>query len=257
MELKIPKSYSIKIGKSARELNLECVGLKKTDNGILLLNNEQMLSKGVKIEYTINNDEEYKTYIINNYSKIVKSGFICKEFKCNITTKYILPILFEDKTSILYDHNLINGYIKCNKYHGEFTGDLIHLVFRYYPFKYYSTIIDYLKTLKSNTIEFIDCGKSKDGRFDILSFMIKSKLNSSELRKIINGKYNKITEYSKNKILKFHNLDVNSNLAGELFNTEKYMLKHCNKYGITIKDIPSDFNFKKKPIMEDEIWLND
>jgi len=120
------------------------------------------------------------------------------------TTKFILPLLFDEKTKYheLFTNFFINAYIAdmANKE----NDDKIHLLFADYP------SLSLTQKLSNLITEY----KYKDGY--VLVYPLAIELEE-DYEKIIKGEYSTISEKSKNRILSFWEEDQTSLLWGVLY----------------------------------------
>jgi|GEM_PF-3078534 hypothetical protein len=129
------------------------------------------------------------------------------------TTKFILPLLFDDETKyhVLLQNLFINAYI-ADMSHQE-NDDNIHLLFADYP----------SLTFQKNLTDPISEYRYKDGY--VLVYPLNKKWNK-DYEKIIRSEYSKISEHAKERILTFWDEDDTSVLYGILYKKKKYLQKY-------------------------------
>ena len=189
--------------------------------------------------------EIYSTEYKSNQIELKSNQILITEFNLTETTIFIVPLMFS-KSTLLFDNNFINGYIGYNKLNHK-IGKMIHLIFRWTPFDYYDNYITLFKT----TYNSVNHSKSKDGRFDILSFNVESKTIQNSILKMLRGEFIKFPKQHKEKITKFHNLLKIDELHQMLYNSKEYkqnLAKHLNV------SISKELSCREIPDMKKEIW---
>lgn len=141
---------------------------------------------------------------------------VLKFTKYTNTTKFILPLLFDNNTRYheLLDNFFINAYIAdmANKE----NDDKIHLLFADYP----------SLTLTQKLPDPISEYKYKDG-FVLIYPLIPEW--EEDYNKIITGEYSTISEKAKNQLLYFWEEDNTSLLWGVLYKEENTLREYFNK----------------------------
>jgi bifunctional N-acetylglucosamine-1-phosphate-uridyltransferase/glucosamine-1-phosphate-acetyltransferase GlmU-like protein len=156
---------------------------------------------------------------------------VLKFNKYTNTTKFILPLLFEDNTNyhILFNNFFINAYIAdmANKE----NDDKIHILFADYP------SLSIQKILPEPITEY----EYKDGF--VLVYSLDPKW-SKDYNKIIQSRYSHISELAKDRILSFWEEDNTSVTWGVLYKKGDTVQKYLKK--ITHDETNTPWNRSKE-----------
>lgn len=214
-----------------------------------------------KIEFSVNDKIElgqrinfihpgtdYETYYVSNFMyKEDKVRFRINEFEDNTSSVYILPFLGIKKEYLLMDTCFINCYVQHYNFNHN-VGEYLYLIYRYLPESFYAKFVDAIQK-QPNCINYIK--NENDKRFDCFIFKInENKVNDIKL--LLKGKYSKITEESKQQILKFHNqTNPESPLAQILYKGHLRKNELEERFGCIL---PDNIDYDNKPNINEEVW---
>ena len=141
---------------------------------------------------------------------------VLKFTKYTNTTKFILPLLFDEKARYheIFNNFFINAYIAdmANKE----TDDRIHLLFADYP------SLKIQQTLPDTITEY----EYKDGFVLIYPLALEWE---EDYEKLIRGEYSTISEKAKNRILSFWEEDNTTLMWGVLYKEGKSVQKYVQE----------------------------
>lgn len=211
------------------------------------LSNSTIFNLGDKIDVKINTNPEYNTYYTIKYIyKEDSQTVLINEFELNASSTYVLPLLNLKPDYLLLEENFINCYVK----HYDFKstlGEVVFLIYRYLPIKYYSQFVEAMKKQKG----FSFYQKEVDNRFDCFMFKMPEQI-THDIQQIMAGKFSSISEESKKKILFFHR-QTNSDsplyqilYKGELRRIELETALACY--------LPENLDYADKPDINKEEW---
>lgn len=209
---------------------------------------EIQLGDKISLEYP---GASYETYYVTNFIyKEDKTRFRINEFEDNVSSTYILPLIKIKKEHLLIETTFINCYLQHYKFQHN-IGEYVYLIYRYLPLPFYAKFIEILQK-QNGCISYF---REVDKRFDCFVFKIdESKIKDIKL--ILKGKYSKISDESKQLILKFHNqtnpeAPINQILyKGNLRRNELIEYFKCSSSDL------DNVDFDNVPKLEEESWLN-
>jgi hypothetical protein len=204
------------------------------------------LGDKVKVCFSLKG-RHYNTYYVVNYMYKEDSNTIkVNEFENNISTTYLLPLLEINSNYLLINENFIGAYVKHHE-HNYKLGNYLYIIYRFMPFEYYSKFAN----IMSNRENCLLYKKDKDKRFDIFIFELDKKYHKDS-NLILDGKFSKISEDSKDRILHFHNqVNEESPLHQILYRGK---LRRNELMEILDMDIPEDYELTEKPNIINETW---
>lgn len=213
----------------------------------IIINDDNLIKLGDKLplKLTDKNKVEYSTYYIAN--KIYKNKpaeFQINEFDLNETSIFVTPLVLLTNDLANLDC-FINSYIRHYKYE-NYIGDQLYFIYRYSPFDYYDKIVSYFK----NHPRFVEYFKDQDKRFDVFTIEIP-KQYTNDVKLLMKGKFSKISNNAKMKILSYHKLGINSPIYDVLYRTDKLKKEKEKELGVII---PDDIDLRSIPSLEKEIW---
>jgi len=153
------------------------------------------------VSYEINAFEIFD----NNTIEIITNNF-------NISTRFILPLLGGNRETFLYNKYLMNCYLgdKTNTTY-ESKNPRLFLQYRFFPYQ------EYLQFEETITKSKRYIGKYDRDEKTVIFVMELPNSLYDDFKFIINGQYSKLSKNSKNQILNFHNLTVDSLTAKALY----------------------------------------
>ena len=133
----------------------------------------------------------------------------------------VMPMLNGDKRLYMYDKLLLNCFIGENQ-------DTLVLVYRFSAEAVFLKFESALKSFKN----FIKC--SDPNEYSVLFEFSIPKKYTQNFKYFLEGKYSKFDPEYKMKILKFHGLDVDSQISEILFKLESRKLALEKKLNVTL-----------------------
>jgi hypothetical protein len=213
----------------------------------IIFNKNNKISIGDTISTEIETvTRKYQSIYKVNYLEMYKNMLFIHEFKSNMSTKYILPLLGFNKDQMLIGLGLINCYLGHYNYKHD-PGEYIYLIYKHSPTKFYQIFSDAIK--KQRNFSYME--KDKDNRFDCFVFKTNP-LFVEDVNILLTGKYSKISEDAKTKILKYHGSlhqdnELNQILyKGELRKTQLEKTLNCK--------IPDNIDYDEMPLLVNEVW---
>ncbi len=160
---------------------------------------------------------------INTIDTTTPSKCILRVANRTKASMLVMPMLNGDKRLYMYDKLLLNCFIGENQ-------DTLVLVYR---FSAEAVFLKFESALKS----FRNFIKSSDpNEYSVLfEFSIPEKY-SQNFKYFIEGKYSKFDSEYKMKILNFHNLNIDSQIAEILFKSESRKLALEKKLNVTLEE---------------------
>ena len=171
-----------------------------------------------------------KRYKINIIKQIFVGNVILYELIVSERTKstlFVLPMLGGERKLYFYDNLLINCFIGLPDHEGciallyRWSGDPLFDKFEKALKKFSNYITDYVPDKHSELIMFV---------FDVPKKHIKN------YKKFLNGKYSELSAEYKENTLKFHGLDITSQLGQILFQSEKRRIKLENTLNVKLSE---------------------
>tara|TARA_Y100000004_G_C8929422_1_gene419222 strand:+ start:825 stop:1571 length:747 start_codon:yes stop_codon:yes gene_type:complete len=184
--------------------------------------------KVIALEQTISiKNKSYKVNIIkqNFVSDIVLYELLVAER--TKSTLFALPMLGGERKLYFYDNLLINCFIGVPDHEGciallyRWSGDPLFHKFEAAVKEFSNYIDSYVPDENMEFIMFL---------FDV------PKRHTTNYKKFINGEYSKLTARYKEDILKFHGLDITSQLGQIIFKSEKRKLMLENTLNMKLDD---------------------
>jgi len=234
------------------DMHLKCKAINMGEFRIILQNSNYKIIKDnkkiIKIEtenvniekgdeITISNNGYDIKYIIRELSMYPKYPNIifCKENVYNTTTLFILPLLFENKSLSSFINNkdgyLINSYFKCDFINKMHDNDLF-LLLKYSTSERFK-IQESLFIKNKHFVASHDIHK----QYVLYEFKIPEEF-SKDVNLLINGKYSKISEYSKKKICSFHGNTIDGMLINKVLYRSKELIKfYEDEFDCSMKDV--------------------
>jgi len=194
---------------------------------------EEDFKLNIKDKITVDG-QEYIVNLIEDWDDM----FHIIEAPITKTTQFILPMLGKSFSYFDINGNLYNSYIsKSYSY--------LYLV---YKFSKDSNYLDLEERLENHSgfIEKMDPNSS----LVVFKFEIPKKY-WEEVKLVMKGKYSKLSTITKNLILSFHNLGINSRTYKTLFRDKKF--KELLETELEC-DLPDDAELMTKPNLKEEIW---
>jgi len=116
---------------SARIVRLTTTGKIDHTEDTILINNNPVYKIGDKVTFDVElgDHKKFKTSIILRKFKKWHKGFFLFEEPLNNTSIFIVPLLFKDMESCLYQRNLMNSYVQSSHLDAE-DGDVLHPKYR-------------------------------------------------------------------------------------------------------------------------------
>ena len=202
----------------------------------LELPNDLVISLGETIPIK---NKKYKVNIINKLyigNTLIYELHVAKQTKSNI---FILPMLSGERKLFFYDSHLINTFIGLQDHEG-----CIALLYRWSGDPLFLKFENALKQFRN----YID---SQDIANDLILFIfdIPNK-HTNNYKNFIEGKYSEFTPIYKTQLLKFHGMNIDSQIGQILFRSEKRKKRLEHTLGTDLKDNAELFS-----IIEPEIEI--
>lgn len=180
----------------------------------------------------------YINYTLNEVSYISRGVYDCVEEPINKSTIFILPLLGNNHVYFDYSYSLYNAQVSED----------YKFIYLKYKFTKSNTYLDLEQKLQTHPLyqDFFDI----DSEYVVFKFKLPEKA-LIDIKCIIEGKYSKINESSKTRILAFHGMTENSKLGYILSKNKNYKKKL--EHTLKVK-IPSDIDLMSKGLKSKEIW---
>jgi len=213
--------------------------LKDKDNNFIEIQFSDLFS--FKKGDTINIKDKYGSYItytLNEVSYVSRGIYDCVEEPINKCTIFALPLLGNNHVYFDYGYSLYNAQVSED----------FKFIYLKYKFTKSNTYLELEQKLQSHPLyqEFFDI----DSEYVVFKFKLPEK-SLTDVKCIIEGKYSKINENTKTRILAFHGMIENSKLGYILFKNKNYKKKIEKELKVKI---PSDVDLMSKGLKSKEIW---
>jgi|TARA_R110000796_G_scaffold5683_16_gene20949 hypothetical protein len=199
-------------------------------------------SDGILLEKGTTTTIEKRPYKINIFEKIFKNDKLFYDVKVaerNKSSIFILPMLGGTKHLMMYDKLLMNAFIGSDQ-----DENCIVLLYR---FSRETIFYKFEQALK----KFKNYRRSYDPTPYFVAFVFEiPKEHRKNMIKFKQGKYSKMQDIYKLKILEYHSLDIDSPIGHILFKAEKRRLELGEKLGVIL---PEDSELLSIMNKEDEI----
>lgn len=197
---------------------------------------------------TINN-EKFKV----NCIKLKKTSHFNKLFLyfsvLSRSSNFILPFIVKSRKDISFDKYLINCYVG-NELENDY-GKFIYIQLRYKP----TLELENIEKMLIENENFIS-SKNTDKQYTLYKFKIPEEFKN-DYKLLLEGKYSKISDEAKLRILYFHNSDKNSKIFQILHKSKELKLFLENEFQEKLPDnaelhgimIPEEETFSKEHIL--------
>lgn len=210
-------------------------------------NKNNVIKLGDTIEVTIKYmTQEYSTKYVINYFEQFKSILMAHEFKVNLSTTYVMPLLGFNKDDMFINTNLINCYTSHYDYNHS-PGEYLYLIYRYTPTNYYSLFKEAMQKQENFSIYV----KDKDERFDCFVFKADLKL-VEDVKLLMKGKYSHISKKAKEMIISYHKSNNPENRLNQILHRGHLRIKELEEQ-LGCK-LPKNIDLEEMPNPLNEEW---
>ena len=205
------------------------------------------------------------TLLINNVSftiNIIKphpdNGYYLIDTEINKSLMFIFPLVIktgEIPSDYLFNSCLYNTYLYYDKYPQYSENNHIFLTYKFYDIEGYKKIETFIAT-RDGYVETLE----PNSTFSLFVFEIPTKYKEA-VTLILEGKYHKLSDEVKNKILSFYNspkqlkegdiVEVKHNLFNAFTIDKQKKLKFENYLSVKI---PEDVSLISKPVISNETF---
>ena len=181
--------------------------------------------------------------------KIVYKGavYVIEFFEDTLSTTFLMPLLGGYRSTYLWDQYFINAYY----------GDLEA---RIYPENHVLTLLfrdvgtRKFYDLEKRLIEHKGyLGEEKPDKYHVKFFMDLSEY-AADVDLFVDGKYSKLSDGTKQRILEFHNFGLQGTTAGVLYQHPKMRKQLLADLEIDTVDVPKDIELYTKPSLKVEMY---
>ena len=209
--------------------NIDYPSFKLELKETLIINNEMFKVQKIKLKKT----EHFNKLFL--YSSILSRS-----------SNFITPLLIKHKNDVSFDKYFMNCYVG-NELTGDY-GKFIYIHLRYKP------VLE-LENIEKKLIEdenFIE-SRNTDKQYTLYKFKVPDEF-LKDYNLILEGKYSKISNEAKLRILSFHNADKNSKIFQILYRKEELKIFLENEFQ---EKLPDDAELHGIMNPEEETFLKD
>lgn len=167
-----------------------------------------------------------------------KHKYILYSHRLNLTTQYILPCLGISSRDLSYSGALVNCYLTESP-------EEISLLYRFSTAEYYGQLE---KTLSSHPL-FLGIDNSIKG-FDVITMKVP-KEHQDDIAIFYNGKFSKLSDKLKEKIINFHRLNKKDRVFKVLFRDSDLEKELSVKFGCSMEGI----ELEERPVSRNELIM--
>lgn len=230
---------------SARILRVISPGSLYLSSGILYSNDAPIASEGSNFTFLVSKGKKI-TYPISAISLSTPHAATLSTERRNMTSMFLLPAVELEQASIGYDTYLINAYCPVSKAQSSPFGytynNQLDLVYRYFP-------LDAYRELEKRLLEHPNFLKIRDSRDKVIISMNVPEKFHADIQTLIKGRYSKLSNELKSRILRFHGVGRGSNLYSILHREESFRQKMSKDLGF---DISPEAELYDIPVLQEE-----
>jgi len=181
--------------------------------------------------------------------RIVYNGavYTVEFFEDTLSSTFLMPLLGGYRSTYLWDKYFINAYYGDLESRIYPDNHILCLLFRDIGER---TFYDFEKRL----IERKDyLGDSKPDKYHI-QFFIDLSDYAEDFDLFVDGKYSKISDGAKQRILEFHNFGLKGATAGVLYQHPNMRKQLLEQLEIDLADVPEDLELYAKPSLKTEMY---